>query len=62
MYYVSDKLKSENKQAMRAKLLDQNVAQFDEELGKNGKYFRAFIFENMPPETVEKYIEERFSK
>ena len=33
-----------------------------EELGKNGKYFRAFIFENMPPETVEKYIEERFSK
>ncbi len=31
-----------------------------EELEKNGKYFRTFIFENVSPETVEKYLNERF--
>lgn len=32
----------------------------ENELRKKGKHFRAFIFENMAPETVEKYIKERF--
>ncbi len=32
----------------------------EKELRKKGKHFRAFIFENMAPETVEKYIKERF--
>ena len=32
----------------------------EEELKSKGRHFSAFIFENMPPETVEKYIKERF--
>ena len=52
MYYVSDKLKTENKQAMRAKLLDENVTRFDEELGKNGLELPAYLSKiNIPMET-----------
>lgn len=32
------------------------------ELREKGKYFRTFIFENMPPEETEAYIKERFEK
>ncbi|MCR5337782.1 MAG: hypothetical protein K6E75_04415 [Lachnospiraceae bacterium] len=52
MCYVSDKLKAENKQAMREKLLDQNVSQFDEEIGKNGLELPAYLSRiNIPKES-----------
>ena len=54
MYYISNELKTKNNQEVRAKLLDKNVKQFDEEISKNGLELPAYLSKiNVPSETQE---------